>query len=184
LSLEIHLDERHDDRVYVSVLLKPDGGDVQTIHGVELELQCPKRMGLSPRVLLPISGELSGAIMTQAEIRSSICIPQGARVVGTVWTGNEQLVAECPTDPSTGMEGHVRGHPRIGTQVDDRALEDLLDSERLVLRRALPWLGMPATEEKDHNLDVTDDEVDDLCGHLGLDDECTQWLKDLMAEDA
>lgn len=181
LSLQLRLDERQDHRVFVSVMLEPDG--VIDIEGVALELHCRESHALSPRLLLPVSGKLSGPLMTQVELRSDIKIPQGAMVVGTVWAGDEQFSALVPTDPCTGMEGHVRGCPRVSVTPDDRDLSSLTADEVALLRGAMPWIGVPEVRDDDEDDPIANEEMDQLCTELGLDGDCADWLKELMAED-
>ncbi len=181
VSLQLRLDERQDDRVFVSVTLDPDG--IIQIEGVALELHCRQKHALSPRLLLPVAGQLTGSLTTQVELRAARSIPQGAVVVATVWVGDQQFSAMVPTDPCTGMEGHVRGCPRVSVVPDDRDLASLSDEQVSALRGAMPWIGQPVIQDDDDDDAIDDAEMDHLCAELGLDGECAEWLRDLMAED-
>lgn len=189
LDFELRLEDRCGDRVVVSVLLAPTGGPVR-IDGVALQLHTRTGETLGVRMLLPISGELHQPMLSTLELRADE-VPLGSRVVGTAWYGSEQREAVVPTDPSTGLEVHLRARTRVLSDEGDRVLERPTPAERARLARDYPWIDEPrvpvavAELQVVENEEPVDDEqaLDDLVDELGLDEESSDWLKELLAED-
>lgn len=188
ITLKLGLEERRADRVFISVLLAPEE-DAAAIGGVAVELRTRTGESLSPRLLLPIAGALQQPMISSVELRSVTPIPVGSRVVSTAWWQGGQVEATCPTDPWTEMEAHMRGG-RLETSADDgRELHTLDVAERQAIAALFPWVDDPmipvqpiAVLESSAGHD-TEEQVDDFATEHHLDDECAQWLKDLMAED-
>ena len=130
LTFELSLDERLPDRVVISVCLAPGDGSIQ-IEGVTVELLSPRQQSLGPRLLLPVSGQLVGPLVTKAELRAHApLIPPGSVILGTAWTGDEQIEATCAADPWVGLEAHLRGY-RVRPPSDRGGTLDDLGEEEL-----------------------------------------------------
>lgn len=197
LSFDLTLLERQPDRVVVTISLCP-GGDPVKLDGVAVEILNSRRERISPRLLLPVAGTLVGPLVTQAELRAPEGIPTCSVVSGTAWSGDEVVETLCPADDHIGLEAHVRG-ANVPILRSSAVLLDLLPEELEVLRQRFVWLEPHEHEERVRPLDADappapdselfepdlqglDDELDSLCGDLGLDDECTEWIKELMKE--
>jgi len=189
LTFELSLDERLPDRVVISVCLAPGDGSIQ-IEGVTVELLSPRQQSLGPRLLLPVSGQLVGPLVTKAELRAHApLIPPGSVILGTAWTGDEQIEATCAADPWVGLEAHLRGY-RVRPPSDrGGTLDDLGEEELGKLAQALPWLraggfGPPPSPflEPEDDEDLAES-MDEFVDELGLEDEDAEWLRELMAED-
>lgn len=189
LDFELRLEDRCGDRVVVSVLLAPSGGPAR-IDGVALQLHTRTGEALGVRVLLPISGELHHPMLSTLELRADE-VPLGSRVVGTAWHGAEQREATIPTDPSTGLEVHLRARARVSPAEGDRVLEKPTAEERARLARLYPWIEEPRVPVAVGELSVVESEepvdedeaIDEMVDELGLDEESSDWLKELLAED-
>jgi len=183
LSIDLHLDDREEDRVWVSVHLYSEE-EGHPVDGITLQLCTRDGECLGPRLLLPISGHLSGPLVTRAELRSMEPIPRDSRVVAVAWWGQEQLEVSCPSDLGTCMAFHMRGLTGIPLP-DHAALRDLEPEEREVLARHLPWVREIRTVANAGLLEPLDTEesLDEVLDDLGLDDENARWLKELLAED-
>ena len=183
LDFSLSLDERLPDRVLVSVLLRPRPEEDADVQGVSVELVGESGERLSHQLRLPIAGVLTQPMRTTVELRALRPLPQGARVLGTAWTAEEQWEATCPADPGTQLRAHVRGWGTIRPKSDE-FFEALSGPERTVLGGAVPWLAPcrqapPAVVETP---DVHPDEVRKFCEDLGLQGEDSEWLEDLLNE--
>ena len=174
LDLGVELEEHAADRVHVTVTLSPTVRPVE-VTGVAVELFGRRRESLGPRLLLPISGTVTGPIATRAELRCRGPIPRGSFVEATAWMPHEELAATCPAEPPPVLEGHVRGRHPLMSADRDRSLGSLSHTEKCALARCLSWLPAPAAEEKGCDVDAIQEE-------LGLDDEDADWLRELMEE--
>ena len=183
LDFSLRLEDRGGQRVLVSALLAPTEGVVR-LDGVALQVFNRQGDALGVRLLLPIAGELHQAMLSTVELKCRE-IPQGSRVVGTAWWGLEQREAVLPTDPFTELEQHVRARKRLGTFADATDLDVVEGEERLRLARIYPWVQEPRVPVTTPALEVVEPEedVDDLVDHLGLDEDSTEWLKDLLSEE-
>jgi hypothetical protein len=177
------VDDRQADRVWVSVSLSPEE-ESHTVDGVALQL-CTRDGGcLGPRLLLPISGQLAGPLVTRAELRSMEPIPRESRVVAVAWWGHEQIEVSCPSDRGTCMEFHLRGITREPLP-DRTAIRNLEPGEREALAAHLPWVNesWAVSDPKQIEPLDTEESLDDVVEDLGLDDENARWLKELLTED-
>lgn len=198
LAFELRVEERGEHRVVVSVLLAPgraDGDVGARIDGVVLELMSRTNEPLGVRMVLPIAGELRQPMLSTVELKMDGPIPLGCRVVGTAWHGADQREASIPTDPFTELEVHMQARRRILAADAGRELERVSPEERARIAKDFPWIDTPrlpvvagnlVVDEDADLLDADDDGVDgidDLVGTLGLDEESTEWLKELLNED-
>src|SRR5690606_36829321 len=135
-----------------------------------------------PKLLLPIQGELTGPVLTTAELRVSDGeVPLGSMLVGRVWSGDRVVEATCPTDPWTELEGHLRGgRARAGFRVPPCAPQKLSAGERDKLAGLFPWirnwthLRSPEREGEDEpSLLTIEQDLDAFASDLGLDAETT-----------
>jgi hypothetical protein len=193
LDFELRLEERCPDRVVVSVLLAPRGGRPVRIEGVALHLERRDGEHIGTEMVLPIAGELRQPMLSTVELRTGDDeVPGGARVVGTAWNGAEQTEAQIPTDPSTELEGHLRGRLPIDPSPD--VLETFVlasAEERKRLALELPWIDQPRLPRVAGALEVVEhaemldqqEAVDEFVADLGLDEEGSAWLKDLLTEE-
>ena len=143
--------------------------------------------------MLPIAGELRQPMLSTVELRTGDDeVPGGARVVGTAWNGAEQHEAQIPTDPSTELEGHLRGRHPIDPHPDGVEMFVLASAEeRKRLALELPWIAHPrlprnaGTLEVVEHADMLDEQeaIDEFVADLGLDEEGSAWLKDLLTEE-
>jgi hypothetical protein len=189
IEFDIQLEERLTDRVFVSVLLSPTHEPVH-IDGAAVEI---RRLGtaVSARLLLPIVGTLTQPIGTTVELRAHGPIPSGARIVGTVWSGNSLLEVSCPCDPWTELEAHVCGtRPAALTEPTGQDLRRLSPHERTVVAALFPWINRPKrapdTAEKSivEAQDLpAEDVVGDLQSQYDLDQEDTAFLRELLEDD-
>jgi hypothetical protein len=143
IEFDIQLEERLTDRVFVSVLLGPIHQPVH-IDGAALEIL---RLGtaVSPRLVLPIVGTVAQPIGTTVELCAHGSFPSGARIVGTVWSGESLLEVSCPCDPWTELEAHVSGTRRAAlTEPIDGDMRRLTPYERSVVASLFPWVNRPS----------------------------------------
>lgn len=182
LNLDLRLDERQRDRVVVSVRLEPDD-DCRNVDGVALQLCDATGDGLGPRLLLPISGQLSGPTLTQAELRSLRPIPEDSQVVATAWWGQEQIEVSCPSSQGTCLEFHMRGRTRVGLP-RNTAVRPVDAQERNTLVRLMPWIAeiRPQAQRSAIEAVEPEDTAEDFAEEYGLDEENAQWLEELLAE--
>jgi hypothetical protein len=89
-----------------------------------------------------------------------------------------------------GLEAHVRGLLSCHPASSDAELEALIPEDLALLARILPWLGRDRRRSATRGeamdpevLDEISDEVEEIAQGLGLDEECTCWLRDLMTEE-
>lgn len=194
LDFQLTLVEKRDDRLTVGVSLCP-GGEAVFLEGVAVEILSARRERVSPRLLLPISGELIGPLATQVELRTLDEIPPGSVVVGTAWSSTGQQEALCAADRWIGLEAHVRALHPVRIERGGEPFLDLLPEERAALSGRFPWLSRPTRGGCDVEPDggVTtgelldpvppeelDDELEHFAAELGLDDEDTDWLRELL----
>lgn len=187
VTFELHLEERLPDRVIVSVHLAPRRPGAR-VDGVALELFSRKRESLSPRVVLPITGDLIGEIVVRAEIRANDGpLPPGVTVIGTAWWDTDQVRAVCPADPWTELEAHMRGRRCVKTRgfADEDWLTSLEVPERRRLAALFPWIDHPRDPCQTYEHEPLDalDVVDEISEELGLDEANTAWLRELLDED-
>ena len=182
VSLDLHLEDRQADRVWVSVRVAPDG-EPRRVDGVALQLCARDGEALGPRLLLPICGCLESPIVTRVELKAA-AIPRDGQVVAIAWWGQEQIEARCPADVGTGLEGHMRGHRQLplATRID---VAPLAPDERAVFVRRMPWVAAPMIPFDPRGIEPLESEPtsDQICEELGLDGEDAEWLKDLLDED-
>lgn len=185
-SFELRLEERRSDRVYVAVLLAPSDCTPVTIDGVAVQMFQRSGDAVSSRLLLPIAGTLTQPMVTTVELRATHGhLPNGSRVVGTVWMDDTQIEATCPADMWTELESHVRG-TRMVLPVSEAELRVLRPCERARLAACFPWVGRPTVLPFDGVLEPEEDldeELDALCDEYGLCGEDAEFLKELMSED-
>lgn len=182
LNLDLRLDERQSDRVMVSVRLEPDD-DCRTVDGVALQLCDASGDDLGPRLLLPISGQLSGPTLTRAELRSLRPIPEGSQVVATAWWGQEQIEVSCPSARGTCLEFHMRGRTRVALP-SNTEVRPLSRGERAVLVQVMPWIAEIRPQPQRGAIEDVEpeDTAEGFVEEYGLDEENAQWLEELLAE--
>ena len=179
VSFELRLEERHPDRVIVSVLLAPAGGPLK-LGGVAVELFSRTGDSLSPRILLPIAGVLTDPIAVRVELRAhQPPITIGATVTGTAWWDNDQVEASCPAEPWTELEAHVRGRQHAPLRSAEHEFLLLNTHEHTQLSGRFPWLTRAMTSAGPVHTVTSDDATEDL----GLDAESAEWLRELLNED-
>ncbi len=180
LQLDVQLLRREPDRVEVEVTLAPRSSALP-LGGLTLQLLCPQRSALGPRMQLPVSGLLQGALSTRIELRALTPIPEGSSVLATAWWEEGQLEATCSADRYTDLQDHLAGPRARLPGVDDVHLEVVGASGRLALLGRFPWLTRAEPPE------VLDDDgpttCEDIADDLGLDEDCAAWLKTLLDED-
>lgn len=176
-DFQLCLDERHDARVFATVILVPDS--VLTLDGVAVQLFDSDGESLSSKLLLPVSGELVGPVSSRVELRSRRGeIPIGSQVVATAWWPGGQVHASRCTDAGTTLQAHALAEMAIA-QTDEEVLLDLLAEERERMMRLFPWIVRPpSTKALEH-----EQSAEDLGQDMGLDDADAEWLKDLMNEE-
>ncbi len=179
VSLELRLDERHPDRVLVTVLLTPDVNDAR-LDGAALELLSHNRERLGPRMLLPIAGTLSGPICTRIELRATGGIPPGASIHGTAWWGDDQATFSLPADPYTELEAHVRGRGGLRPCRTAMKFTQLGREEIRKLQAAFSWLSgaTPKVKAPEPEVELTEE----ITEELGLNDEDAAFLRELLNE--
>ena len=190
LSFEMELTERLVDRVIVAVSIVP-GEQPAEVDEVMLQLTTRQGEPLSPRLLLPVSGAMVGALLTTAELRfSGGEIPPGARVIASLWGSNDlHLEATCPADAWTELAAHVRGHSLTGIVTRDVSLRTLDMGEREAILQRLPWLAKCCSQPADGPLEATaehdtydPEDTGDFVDALGLDSTDADFLKELLQE--
>lgn len=192
IDFDIQLEERLNDRVFVSVVLGPNADPVH-IDGVSVEI-LRRGNAVSPRLILPIAGTLGQPIGTTVELRALGPIPQGSRVVGTAWSGCSKIDVSCPCDPWTELEGHMRGTRLVALNERKPSRMCILSRlERLAISTLFPWVDDPLVRKlekepvdlviaEDH-VEKEDDLVGDICGHYDLDGADAEFLRELLAEE-
>ena len=145
-------------------------------------------------MLLPIAGTLGQPILTTVELRALGPIPQGARIVGTAWSGCSKIDVSCPCDPWTALEGHVRGTRRVALKRDLLHRMRVLNAgERAVVAAMFPWIDEPmipeAASQRPNMVEAVnvdgepDDFVDDICSCYNLDGDDAAFLRELLGEE-
>jgi len=176
LEFQLCLDEREDARVFATVILIPTSTDL-SLDGVALQLCDADGNTLSPKRLLPVSGQLLGPVSSRVELRSNQgAIPAGAQVIATAWWPGGHLQAQRCTDPGTTLKEHVLAKGRIAL-TDEDVLLDVLPEERDIMVSLFPWV---ATQPNQRMLELEAQEDAHPCDDMGLDDEDAEWLKNLM----
>ncbi|MFT4621459.1 MAG: hypothetical protein ACI8PZ_000111 [Myxococcota bacterium] len=188
ISLELRLDAREPDRVFVSVLLVPSDSGAP-IGGVSVQLFTRSGQDLGNRLLLPIAGQLAQAMRSSVELRTLESIPPGSKVVATVWWPGGQVEATCPTDPGTELGSHMRGCKMI-SPADESELRHLNLAERERIAARFPWVDepmLPAEEPTAYFEPTPEDDpdgfVDGIASQYDLDEESAEWLKELLTEE-
>ena len=191
LDFELRLEERCPDRVVVSVLLAPRGGRPVRLEGVALHLERRDGERIGAEMVLPIAGDLRQPMLSTVELRTGDDeVPGGARVVGTAWNGAEQHEAQIPTDPSTELEGHLRGRQPLNPEGTETFVM-LSAGQRQQLVAEHPWIDQPRLPRVAGELEVVEhaemlnesEAIDKVVADLGLDEEGSAWLKDLLTEE-
>lgn len=181
VGLEIQLLERRCDRVVVQVRLQPPECASVSIDGAVVRLVDPEEEELCPRALVPISGTLSGPLLTQVELRWSGDIPPDSRIVAVAWSGTEQVEVRCPADPHLQLRDLVRGTSLV--EVDtDVVLEEPTKAQWAAAEARWPWLTQTRAPEAGVIEADEAPSAEDLAEDYGLDSDCAEWLKDLMSE--
>ena len=183
VSVNLELEDRHPDRVFVSVVVRPSDPPC-TVDEVTVQLLCPLRQELGPRVLLPIHGNLTTPVTTTVELRSGGELPEGCSIAAVAWSNAEPIRATCPADPSTSLAAHLTGSP-LGLPSAPGTFSTLRPAERASLHAAFPWLD--AHERRPHPLRETLDADDEhtaeaLAEDLGLGKEDAEWIASLLEE--
>lgn len=194
LTLELRLEEAEGSRVKVALLLTPTGGPV-AVEGAALELRAPSGERLGARLVLPIAGQLAGPVGTKVELRTDETLPRGAVVHGVVWSADELLEVEVPTDPCTDLlsflhaDRHVASPPRAeAAGFDDPEPLPLSRDDRRALANALPWLPTfrmrrPEPEGPRILEEASADVARDAARHHGLSPEDEELLRDLLDDE-
>ena len=179
VSLELRLDERHSDRVLVTVLVNPDAPEAR-VDGVAIELVSLNKEPIGPRMLLPIAGVLAGPVCTRVELRAPGSIPIGATLRGHVWWGEDQVFTTLPADPYTELEAHVRGKGGLRPCRSAEKFRALATHEMDRLRSAFAWLAGRRTpiRSPEPELELTEEVTEEL----GLTDEDAAFLRELLNE--
>ena len=189
LSLQLTIEQRRSDRVYVLVELDHDGATVD-INGAAVELRSQKGHLLSPRMILPIAGLLAGPLSTRIELRAQQPIPQGSTVYGVVFWGGDQTEAVIPADPCTDLQAHVTGARNISGYTS-KTLENLSPGEEYALYQHFPWTVKEDEEDEEDDWseelldenDPIDDLTDEVARSLGLDEEEASYLRELLTDE-
>jgi hypothetical protein len=186
LDLDLHLDERADDRVVVTLAVSPPCGCAALVDEATLQLVDAQGEELCPRHLLPLSGRIAGPVTLTAELRCLGAIPEGARVLASVWAGTTRLQCGCPADPYVDLRDHLKGS-RLGLPPDDAVpLSELDAAGRARLEAVLPWVAQPMRRpEVDGVLEAPEPvrTTEELQAELDLDADTASWLHDLLDQD-
>jgi hypothetical protein len=189
IDLAITLKDRLADRVVVSVRVAPVATDPR-VDGVAVELRSRTGEVLGARLHLPVAGRLIGPIETQVELRASQPIPRGSQVIAEAWWPGDQVEAACPADPCTHLETFMKGARAVCPTRADFSPNTLDGRERSALASSFPWIkafrACCQEAEPSRILDEEpriDDVVADFAEQVGLDEECSDWLRDLLNEE-
>ena len=180
LTLHLVIEQRRPDRVFVLIELQQKGEPLN-ISGAAVELRSARGVLVSPRMILPIAGELAGPLATRVELRAQRAIPQGAKVYGVVFHDKNQTEATIPVDPCTELEAHVRGRGNI-CRFAEKPLEPLTPADEYALQQAFPWAIQDDEEEEYHDTLDADDLSDEVAKSLGLDDEEAEFLREILTD--
>ena len=190
VSLELRLQERLPERIFLTVCLQCVGAAV-SIEGVTVEwLTQDREHRLAPRLLLPISGTLVGPLVTEVVLRSHTEVPRGSVLVGTAWWASDQVQCVCPADHGTELKNHMRGSAhQLNDPYRQLALRKLTEVDRARLTRHLPWVDtwkLPVQrnpdEEETEEID-TSMLLQEISGEFGLDEDTVEWLSQLFDEE-
>ena len=182
IELHLHIEERRPDRLYA--LFEIDNqGEVVNITGAALELRDAQGQLLSPRMILPIAGMLTGPLATRSELRAQRNIPRGATLYGVVFCNGTHTETIIPADPCTDLEGHVRGRRVIRGHRQTELLSIPIDELR-VLKEAFPWTVDDSTVSGEEGEEGEEEDLtDEIIGHYDLDPEDADFLRALMTEE-
>lgn len=187
LHIDLHLDERHEERVAVTVYVSPTA-DTSRVEGLIVELRTGDGERLGPKLCLPVAGELTGPLSTHAVVHADRPIPKFSEVVATAWADKELTQLRVPAELSTALEAHVRG--QVLSLRGTPQPEALTPLEAARLEEWMPWISEPPRRQQtqlepllaraEHADEV--DPVDEIAADLGLDEENAEWLKELLRE--
>jgi hypothetical protein len=183
LSLHLQIEQRRPDRAVVLIELQHEG-DVIHVTGAAIELRSAQGILLSPRMLLPIAGDLTGPLATRVELRATQHIPHGSQVYGVVFFDGDRAETSIPVDPCTELQAHVRGMRVISG--GETALETLDPVEEYALQQLFPWTYDDRERDEEDEEDEAseqDDVTDEVAKSLGLDEEETAFLREILTEE-
>ena len=183
LTLSLQIEQRSPDRVFVQVELTQPEAPIH-VNGAAVELRGGRGVLLSPRMILPIAGNLVGHLTTRIELRAQQTIPQGAKVYGIVFWDGGQTEASIPADPCTDLEAHVRGRRNLGYG-QTHEWQSLSEREEDNLAHYFPWaVTLDVADDDDESLaEVHDPITDEVVSALGLDDDSADLLRSLLDDD-
>lgn len=187
MKFALRLEDRQDDRVFVTVCLSPES-DAVDVQGVAVELRTRGGEPLGARLMLPIRGELSSHIAFMTELRARDDLPRGSEIRGTAWWAGGQLETVIPTDPGTCLEQYCRGGGvRLDPLDPDDLPVDLHRLERNALVRTFPWMHRFRAPEERPESQILEEQPEDLAADIascyGLCDEDKAFLAELLAEE-
>jgi len=180
LTLHLQIEQRRPDRVFVLIELEHHGKMLH-VTGAAVELRSARGVLLSPRMLLPIAGDLSGPLATRVELRAQQQIPQGSKVYSVVFWDGEQTETVIPVDPCTDLEAHVRGRRNI-RGFAAKEMKPLNPTEEFALQQRFPWAIEEQEDEALEEPDV-DEFTDEVAKSLGLDEEEVAYLKEILTDE-
>lgn len=185
-DLDLRVVDRELDRVQVTLRIAPSTGPAP-LEGVSIELTDADGAQLSPRLQLPLSGELSTPVATVVELRTHTGkpLPRDAQVLAKAWHGAEEVRHHCPAERCRGLETHVAGAAAC-FMLSERELAFPLDEDeaRALLKRH-PWIrNLRAAFQKDHGPEALpidpEPNSQQIADELGLEGEEAEWLKELL----
>jgi len=185
MAMEMHIEllDVQADRVRVAVELDPH----QTLRLDELVVFLTDGNGdtFGPRVLLPISGELHGAVSTTVELRStSPCLPDHTSIRAEAWVAGEMHACAIPAHSWTDLAVHLSGESPELDPFEPSALRSIRGGDYRKLRRYLPWLANLARCGASQGLPILEPPQEDpIPQGMDLDPDCEAWLRDLMSEE-
>lgn len=187
VDLQLELRGATGDRVEVAVRLAPtpDGARVE-LDGVAAHLESASGDPLCARMLLPISGALTGPLALEVELRADRPpMPEGARIVVGAWRGTEAWTVTVPAHPGVGLPQFVRSVGWPLADAEDTVLEALEPEDRRVLAARHPWIDAAIrAPDRSRILEASEEpDVEELQDALGLGAEDAAWLKDLLDQD-
>lgn len=185
-EIQLHLEKREKDRVFVRIDCKSLNG-VVPVDSAKMELKSACGQSLCPQLLIPVSEICTETTSRVFELRAGPTLPQGAVVHAQIWTQEGVRRASCPADPFLRAADHVLGVGRDPEEYGSTVVRALTEEERGDVLRAFPWLDCPrsTSPEAARILEAKEEmpEVDDLMADLGLDEDCAEWLSELLGED-
>ena len=183
LTLHLNIEQRRPDRVFVLIELR-HSGQTLNVSGAAVELRSARGTLLSPRMLLPIAGDLSGPLATRVELRSQQQIPQGSKVYGVVFFDGQQTESTIPVDPCTDLEAHVRGRRSI-CRFAEQTLETLTPRDEYAIQQMFPWAVDEEPEDDETSDEIEPDDLsDEVAKSLGLDDEEAEFLREILTDES